>query len=130
MRRHTRLAFPLLAVLAITIASFSLTAQPDGNQPSHQDNKFELTIPPGSYINYVFSLDMPPTSKPLRISIDGPQGFSSLLVPPGETVILPVATGDKPLKLMRALTVRLTHPASKVHGFGSTPTGPVPFKAE
>jgi len=130
MRSRLCLALPVVAVIVLGITSFSLTAQPDPKQPSVLDNKFELTIPPGTYINYVFSLDMPLNAKPLRVSIDGPQGFSSMLVPPGGAVILPVAVGDKPMKLMRAVTVRLSYPASRVMGFGCTPEGHVPFRAE
>lgn len=130
MRRQARLVVPVLALCALCLSSLSLTAQPDIQPPSPQDKKLELTIPAGKYINYVFSLDMPPTSRPLRVSIDGPQGYSTLLVPPGETVILPVAIGTKMLELKRAVTVRLSYPAMNVYAFGNTSEGQVPFRAE
>ncbi|MBC7772124.1 MAG: hypothetical protein H7210_06500 [Pyrinomonadaceae bacterium] len=130
MRCYSRVALFLITVTVLSLSSISLTAQPEFGLVSPQDKKMEVTIPAGSYINFVFSLDMPSDSRPLRVSIDGIKGFSSFLVPPGETVILPVALGNTAMSIKRSLTVKLNYPAGRIYAFGTTATGPIPFKAD
>ncbi len=130
MTRRARLVSGIAMLAVAAAVALPLLAQPDPTQTPPRDGPYLMEIPAGDYVDLVFAYEGGTNGKSLRVSIESPTSRDELtvLVPPGQTVVVPVVAGNKPWRVARPLTVRLDQQASHVHGSGLTADGPVTFR--
>lgn len=117
---------------AAAAAGVRLAAQPEPYKPiMKSDAPYELILPPGTYQTLILAFEGGANTKLLKATLEAPSGHMTVLVPAGQTLVLPLssARGDG-WTITQPVTIKLTQPAGQVHATAIAPAGPVKLAAK
>jgi hypothetical protein len=101
-----------------------LASQPEPYKPiSTTDASYELILPPGTYQHLVFAFEGGRNSTVAKATVKAPSGDLTVLLPAGETTIVPLSAGG--WTISQGVPIKLTQPASVVFISAMTQAGPV-----
>lgn len=119
------------AIALAGVATVRLAAQPEPYRPvMKNDAPYELTLPPGTYHSLVIAFEGGANTKLVKATLEAPSGHLTVLVPAGETLIVPLSGASAGWTLTQPVALKLTQPAAQVHATAIAPAGPVKLAAK
>ena len=130
MHRIKLMTLGACGIALASVATVRLAAQPEPYKPiMKNDAPYELSLPPGTYHSLILAFEGGANTKLLKATLEAPSGHLTLLIPAGETLIVPLS-GSSGWTITQPVTLKLTQPAAQVHATAIAPAGPVKLAAK